>query len=211
MEVIYGFKIYDKESGQWIRRFTDVLLLIARKNGKSSMAVAIALCEVSTDFAGEFTPINMNPPEIKSEVMTFLKSIVRERYGISEALLSGDYNGEQHSAFYQSCLEDLIVEFEQGMSSCLFTQREQDVGHRVKCYNNKTVYLSTANKIELATLATNTGLMTLNEINDIFGFEPFDEGDRRLQSLNFVSTAIIDNYQVNNAGAIKPIEGGNNE
>ena len=45
MEAIYGFKIYDEESGQWIRRFTDVLLLIARKNGKSSMAAAIALCE----------------------------------------------------------------------------------------------------------------------------------------------------------------------
>jgi len=166
---------------------------------------------VATDLAGEFTPLNMKPAEIKSEVMAFLKSIVRERYGISEALLSGDYNGEQHSAFYQSCLEDFIVEFEQGMSSCLFTQREQDVGHRVKCYYNKTAYLSTANKIELATLATNTGLMTLNEINDIFGFEPFDEGDRRLQSLNFVSTAIIDNYQLNNAGATKPTEGGNHE
>lgn len=45
MEAIYGFEIFDEESGQWIRRFTDVLLLIARENGKSSMAAAIALCE----------------------------------------------------------------------------------------------------------------------------------------------------------------------
>ena len=163
---------------------------------------------VATDLAGEFTPLNMKPAEIKSEVMTFLKSIVRERYGISEAMLSGDYDGEQHSAFYQSCLEDFIVEFEQGMSACLFSQREQDVGHRIKCYYSKVAYLSMANKIELATLATNTGLQTLNQINDIFGFEPFDEGDRRLQSLNFVNTAIIDNYQLNNAGATKTAEGG---
>ncbi len=158
---------------------------------------------VATDLAGEFTPINMKATEIKSEVMKFLKDIIRERYGISDAIMSGDYSGEQHGAFFQTCLEDFITEFEQGMAACLFTQREQDVGHRVKCYYSKVAYLSMAAKIELATLATNTGLQTLNEINDIFGFEPFETGNRRLQSLNFVNVDIVDNYQLNNAGAVK--------
>ena len=158
---------------------------------------------VATDLAGEFTPINMKPTEIKAEVMSLLKSVVHERYGISDALLSGDYSAEQHGAFYQSCLEDFITEFEQGMSACLFTQREQDVGHRIRCYYSKTAYLSTANKIALATLATNTGLKTLNEINDMFGDEPFEGGDRRLQSLNFVATQIVDNYQLNMAASGK--------
>jgi hypothetical protein len=158
---------------------------------------------IATDLAGEFTPINMKPTEIKPEVMKFVKDIVRERYGISDAIMSGDYSGEQHSAFYQTCVEDFIVEFEQGMSSCLFTQREQDIGHRVKGYYSKVAYLSMANKIELATLATNTGILMLNEINDIFGFEPFEGGDRRLQSLNFVNTNIVDAYQLKNAGTTK--------
>ncbi|MPM26711.1 hypothetical protein SDC9_73215 [bioreactor metagenome] len=162
---------------------------------------------VATDLAGEFTPLNMRPAKIEETVLKFLKGIIRERYGISEAIMSGDYNGEQHSAFYQSCIEDFIVEFEQAASSCLFTQREQDVGHRLKCYYNRTAYLSTANKIELATLATNTGLMTLNEINDIFGFEPFEGGDRRLQSLNFASVELVDKYQLGGAGKAKIKDG----
>lgn len=158
---------------------------------------------VATDLAGEFTPISMKSVEIKADVMKFLKAIVRERYGISEAVLSGDYNGEQHNAFYQNCIEDFIVEFEQAMSSCLFSIREQDVGHRVKCYYSRTAYLSTQNKIEIATLATNTGLLTLNEINDMFGMEPFEGGDRRLQSLNFASVDLVDQYQLSDAGKAK--------
>jgi len=161
---------------------------------------------VATDLAGEFTPINMRSVKIESETLKFLKGIIGERYGISAAILSGDYTGEQHSAFYQSCIEEFIVEFEQAASSCLFSQREQDVGHRVKCYYDRAAYLSTQNKIEIATLATSTGLMTLNEINDMFGMEPFDDGDRRLQSLNFVSTAIIDQYQLD--GTSKQTKGG---
>lgn len=156
---------------------------------------------IATDLSGEFTPVNMKPVEIKGEVLTFLKAIIRERYGISEAILSGDYNGEQHSAFYQNCIEDFIIEFEQAMSSCLFTIREQDVGHRIKCYYNKVDYYSTKDKLELAKLATNTGLMTLNEINEMFGISPFEDGDRRLQSLNYVNVALIDRYQLSNSGA----------
>jgi len=163
---------------------------------------------IAVDLAGEFQPVNVNPPEIKSEVMSFLKGIIRERYGISEAILFGDYNDDQHESFYQNCVEEFITEFEQAMSCCLFTQREQDVGHRIKCYYSRVEYLSMQNKIELATLATNTGLLTLNEINDLFGFEPFDDGDRRLQSLNFVNTQIVDSYQLKTAGTEKTPQGG---
>lgn len=163
---------------------------------------------VATDLAGDFAPVAMKTAKIDADTMKFIKDIIRERYGISDAIMSGDYNGDQHSAFYQSCIEDFITEFEQATSNCLFTQREQDVGHRIKCYYSRTEYLSTGNKIELATLATNTGLLTLNQINDMFGFEPFEGGDRRLQSLNFVNTQIVDNYQLNTAKSGKPTGGG---
>lgn len=174
----------------------------ARNDFEAHIATS-AVGIIATDLGGDFTPVNMKPVEIDPEVMKVLKGVIRERYGISEALLSGDYDAEQHGAFYQSCLEDFISEFEQGMSACLFTQREQDVGHRIRCYYSKTAYLSTANKIALATLATNTGLNTLNEINDMFGYEPFEGGDRRLQSLNFVNTQIVDSYQLNMASSGK--------
>jgi len=163
----------------------------------------------AVDLAGEFTPINITPPQLDAEVMKSIKSIIWQRYGISEALLSGDYTAEQHGAFYQSCIESFIGEFEQAMTACIFTQREQDVGHRVKCYYSKVAYMTNAQKTELAQVAVSTGLMTLNQVADMFGFEPFEGGDRRLQSLNYVNTNIVDNYQLNMArkGNTEPAKG----
>ena len=159
---------------------------------------------VALDLAGEFTPMNIKPADIKSNTMDFLKGIIRNRYGISDAILDGDYTGEQHSAFYQNCIEDFIVEFEQAMTAVIFSQREQDIGHKIKCYYNKTAYYSTKDKLELATLSTNTGLLTLNQINDMFGLEPFEGGDRRLQSLNYADTSIVNQYQLEkNKGVTK--------
>ncbi|MHC1749465.1 MAG: phage portal protein [Cellulosilyticaceae bacterium] len=155
---------------------------------------------VATDLTGDFTPMNITPAKIEDSVLKFLKSIIRERYGISDAILSGDYTGEQHGAFYQSCLEDFIIEFEQATSSTVFSKREQDVGHRIKCYYNKVAYYSTQNKIEIAKISTETGLMSLNQINDMFGVQPFDGGDRRLQSLNYTNVELVDKYQLGKAG-----------
>lgn len=155
---------------------------------------------IATDLGGEFTPVSIKAPEISEAAMKFLKSVIQERYGISAAILSGDYTGEQHSAFYQTAIEDLAIQMEQAMTACIYTPREQDVGHRVKCYYSKVNYMSPADKMNLANLAKETGIMTLNQINEMFGSEPFPGGDRRLQSLNYVNINDIDAYQKGKAG-----------
>jgi hypothetical protein len=152
---------------------------------------------LATDLAGEFTPMNINAPDIPDGAMKFLKAVLQERYGISAAVMSGDYTGEQHSAFYQTAIEDIIIQLEQAFTACCFSAREQDVGHRIRCYYSKVQYLSTKDKIELAKLATATRLFTLNRINEMFGEEPFEGGNIRLQSLNYVDSSIANQYQIN--------------
>ena len=153
---------------------------------------------VAVGLDGEYTPINKNMPAIPDGVLKFLKDIIRERYGISQAILDGDFNGTQHAAFFQNCIEDFIIEFEQAFTNRLFTPREKDVGHRIKCYYSRVSYMDATEKNALATLAKDTGLMTLNEIRELYGLSPLpdDEGNRRLQSLNYVSTNLVDTYQV---------------
>lgn len=155
---------------------------------------------IATDLAGDFTPVNIRAPDISEETLRFLKSVIEEKYGVSTAILSGDYSGEQHSAFYQTEIEGFIIQFEQAMTACCFSPREQDVGHRIKCYYNKVRYMSTGDKLNLANLAKGTGIMNLNQINEMFGIEPFPEGNRRLQSLNYVNIDDVDAYQKGRAG-----------
>jgi hypothetical protein len=154
----------------------------------------------ATDLAGEFVPIPQRQAVIPTEAMDFFKAIIRQRFGVSEEILDGSYNGDQHAAFFQTCIEDFIEEFQKAASGVLFTPREQDIGHRIRCYYNKVEYYSTADKIQLATIAHNTGIMTLNQINEMFGIEPYEGGDRRLQSLNYVNVDLVDQYQLNAKG-----------
>ena len=164
---------------------------------------------IATDIAGTFTPVNINAPEIPEGAMRFLKSVMQERYGISAAILSGDYTGAQHDAFYQSAIEDFIVQLEQAMTECVYTHREKDIGRRVKAYYRKVRYYSTGDKLALANLAKETGILTLNQVNEMFGVEPFEGGNRRIQSLNYVNIEDVDAYQKAKAGSGGALEGNN--
>lgn len=156
---------------------------------------------VMTDIAGEFTPVNMQAPIVSAPTMKFMKSGIIQRYGVNEAVLDGDYTGSQHSSFYQTTIEDFIVDAEQAFSRACFTQREQDIGHRLKFYYSRIKYLSTADQLEMARLARDTGLLTQNQVLEMFGLPPFEGGDIRLRSLNYVNADIADQYQMGKANA----------
>lgn len=46
IEVVYSFKIRDIDSGEWVSRFQEILLLICRKNGKTELIAALLLTEL---------------------------------------------------------------------------------------------------------------------------------------------------------------------
>jgi phage terminase large subunit-like protein len=45
IEAIYIFKVYDVELGKWVRKYQEVLFLVARKNGKTPLIAALCLAE----------------------------------------------------------------------------------------------------------------------------------------------------------------------
>ncbi len=53
IEVIYSFKKYSDELGRWIRRFQDIMLLIARKNGKTTLMAADAHTDLRIGDGGQ--------------------------------------------------------------------------------------------------------------------------------------------------------------
>lgn len=154
---------------------------------------------IATDLVGDFTPIKIDFAQVDSGTLKFLKENVCERYGVSLAILSGEYNSEDYTSFYQSCIEPFIKQFEEAFTAHCFTEREKDVGHQVRCYFLMLQRLTPQDSISLATLATNTGLMYLDEIRtELFGLEPLPDGEghTRMQSLNFVNTDNAADYQV---------------
>jgi HK97 family phage portal protein len=156
---------------------------------------------VVTDLGGDFTPVNMQSPVIAEGLVKFMKSGITQRYGVSEAILSGDYTADQYDAFFKMCVEPFMNDFEQEMSEKCFTKREKEIGHKIRGYFNTLRYMSVNQKQEMAKIAFNTAMMDINGVLDMFGLDPIEGGDRRLQSLNYVNSNMVDQYQADRVGS----------
>ena len=156
---------------------------------------------IVTDLAGDFTPVSTSQPTIAADLVKFMRSGITQRFGVSDSIAEGDFSGDQYDAFFKTCIEPFMVDFEQEFSEKCFTRREQDIGHRVRGYVNTLRYMSINQKQEMAKIAFNTGLMDINGVLDMFGLDPIEGGERRLQSLNYVNAQTVDQYQADRVGS----------
>ena len=163
---------------------------------------------IPLDLKGDYTPVTVDPKMIDKNTLEFLQSKVLNYYGVSVPILSGDFSDEQYQAFYEKTLEPIIISLGQSFSKTLFTKRELDVGNEVVFYPQKLLFTNTKNKIAVADILGNRGSVTNNELLDLFGYPPYEGGNERYMSLNYVDVKIANEYQMKRAGSIKTNIGG---
>ena len=165
------------------------------------------------DLKGEYIPITSDPKLVDKDTMELLENKVLRWFGVSLPILSGDFNDEQYQAFYEKTLEPLAVSIGQAFSKALFSPREQDVGNSVVFYQKNMMYLSTKSKLDIIKMAGEQGLLTDDQKLAILGYPPIggEAGARRTQSLNYVDTDLVNDYQKAKSSAPQITATGGNE
>lgn len=149
------------------------------------------------DLKNEYIPINVNPKVIDKDTLEFIERKILNHYGVSLPIINGDFTDEQYQAFYEKKLEINIIGLNQAFSKTLFTDRELDHGNEVIFYGQKLLFTNTKNKIAVADILGNRGALTDNQLLELFGYPPFEGGDTRHMSLNYINRDIADQYQMN--------------
>ena len=153
-----------------------------------------------TDLKGEYTPLKIDPKLIDATTMEFLENKVLRWFGVSLPILNGDYNDEQYQSFYNKTIEPIVIGLGQAFSTCIFSQREQDIGHEIKFYQQNLELMDTKNKMAFVTALGDRGILTDNQILALFGMQPYDGGNVRKVSLNYIDSNLASLYQLGRAG-----------
>lgn len=138
-------------------------------------------------------------PKVMQEVF----KMMNQRWGISQAILDGDYTPQQYNAFYSTCIEPIFNDMEQEFTNKLFTLEERmNGGHKIKIRSLLNIPIE--QKVRLFELMSNTGTITNGYALEMFGMPADmagrDKMDDVSQSLNFSNKNIVDDYQMGKAG-----------
>lgn len=119
--------------------------------------------------------IEAKPWVIDDKQMEIIKANVFEYFGVSEDVLQNKFSSDTWSAFYEGCVEPFALQFSEVMTKMLFTFREQTEGNLVMATSNRLQYMSNADKLAVSAQMADRGLMTRNEIREIWNLAPLPE------------------------------------
>ena len=119
--------------------------------------------------------IESKPFTVDAEQMKAIRANVFEYFGVNEDILQNKFASDTWSAFYEGAVEPWAIQFSEVMTKMLFTMRERSQGNYVMATANRIAYMSNADKLNVSAQMADRGLMTRNEIREIWNLPPLPE------------------------------------
>lgn len=147
------------------------------------------------DGSTEFKEININPHTATDGQISSIKNEIKDYFGINDAIIQSSFKEDEWNAFYESVLEPIGIMLSLEFTNKILSPTEQSKGDLIVFEANRLQYASNNTKITIIKEAGQLGLLTVNEAREILNLAPVDDGDKRLQSLNYIDSKIANNYQ----------------
>lgn len=128
----------------------------------------------------EIKQVDVKPWVIDDRQMELIRSSVFEYFGVNEDVLTNKAYGDAWTAFYEGAIEPFAIQFSDVMTKMLFTLREQSQGNRVIATANRLQYLSNAEKLNVSSQMLDRGIMSINDVREIWNLPSVDGGDVRI-------------------------------
>ena len=124
--------------------------------------------------------IEVKPWVIDAEQMQAIKDNVFEYFGVNEDILTNKAYGDAWSAYYEGAIEPFAIQFSDVVTKMLFTLRERSQGNEVVATANRLQYLSNADKLAVSSQMLDRGIMSINDVREIWNLPPVEGGDVRI-------------------------------
>lgn len=116
---------------------------------------------------------------VDAEQLKTIQTNVFNYFGVNEDVIQNKAFGDAWSAFYEGAIEPFAIQFSEAMTKAMFTERERASGSYLMATANRLQYLSNADKLNVSAQMADRGIMTINEIRDIWNLAPVEGGDVR--------------------------------
>lgn len=124
--------------------------------------------------------IDVKPWVVDADQMKVIKESVFDYFGVNEDVIQSKAFGDAWSAFYESIIEPWSIQFSEIMTKMLFTLREQAQGNKVIATANRLQYLSNTEKLNVSSQMLDRGIMSINDVREIWNLPPVEGGDARI-------------------------------
>lgn len=155
---------------------------------------------VPVDQSMDYQPLNVSDVQIDTSQIDAVKKKIYDYLGINESIVNGSYNEESWQAFFESIVEPFSIQLASELTEKIFSEREKAFGNRIRFESSRLQYASNKSKTNVIKELLPLGVLTINQSLDLLNLPRVQDGDERLQSLNYIEKTLAKNYQMGDKG-----------
>lgn len=121
--------------------------------------------------------IKSTPYTVDPEQMKLIQTNVYNYFGVNEDILQNKAIGDSWNAFYEGAIEPFAIQFSEVITSISFSVKDIINGSIIQATANRLQYMSNKDKLEVSAQMADRGIMTRNEIREIWNLPPIEGGD----------------------------------
>lgn len=136
--------------------------------------------------------IDSKPFIIDFEQMKLIQTNVYNYFGTNEKILQNSYTEEQFNAYYEGKIEPFALQLSLVMTNMTFTSHERSFGNQIFFTSNRLQFASNQTKLQMSTQLFDRGILTTNDIMDIWNLSPVEGGNKRYIRREYVEVDKLD-------------------
>lgn len=139
--------------------------------------------------------IESKPFIVDAEQMKLIQTNVFNYFGVSENIIQNKYNEDEFNAFYEGKIESFSLQLSLVMSNMTFTPKELSFGNQIIFTANRMQYASNKTKLEVSTQLFDRGILTTNQVMDIWNMAHVEDGDKRYIRKEYTEVTKLDQVE----------------
>lgn len=155
---------------------------------------------IPLDSTLDYQPLNVSDVQIDTSQVDAVKQKIYDYLGINENIVTGNYNEDQWQAFFESIVEPFAIQISSELTEKIFSEREKAFANRIIFESSKLQYASNKSKTNVIKELLPLGVLTINQALDLLNLPRVEDGDERIQSLNYIEKTLAKNYQMGDKG-----------
>ncbi len=161
------------------------------------------------DSSTTLTQVNSEAKYANADEMKVFEDKILRYHNMSKAILEGDFNENQWQSYYETNIEPFTNKLANELTIKLIFDSDKFKGTKIIIQSNSLEVVSTQTKINLIQNTKELGIFSANEYRALFGYPPFEGGDKRVMSLNFIDADKASEYQLSKNKKVEDQPNGN--
>ena len=129
---------------------------------------------------------------VDGEQMELIQTRVLNYFGTNEEVLQNKTVGDDWAAYYEGKVSPFALQLSQAMTVMTYTDQERKRGNAIVWSANRLQYMATTEKLQVSSQMFDRGVMSLNDIMDIWDLPHVPDGDKRYIRKEYTEISQLD-------------------